>query len=318
MISRRLLRIKALQILFAFYRGENDSLAKADKELLHSIKKGYDLYHYLFLLLLEIQNYAQRRIDTSRQKLMPTPEDLSPNTRFVDNPVFSILQHNSEISAYLAYNKLSWANYPELIKKLYQKLSASDYYLKYMDLPTVEFSNHKQLLVHFLSKELLEFDDFIQCLEEQSIYWNDDLEFMIGMVVKTIKKFEENQSESVPVFPMYKNEEDEDFAVRLLRKVVLNHSENTKIIDKFTKNWDVDRIASMDILIMEMALTEITDFPSVPVKVSFNEYIEISKYYSTDQSSIFINGVLDKIIASYRNEDKIQKQGRGLVGEEDI
>ncbi|MDD3568836.1 MAG: transcription antitermination factor NusB [Bacteroidales bacterium] len=317
MISRRLLRIKALHILFAFFRGENDSLAKAEKELFHSINKGYDLYNYLFLLLLEIKNFAQKRIETAKQKLMPTHEDLNPNMRFVENPYFTLISENESIHNYLTYNKLSWVNYPELIKKLFQKISASDYYQKYMELPSPDFAAHRQVLVNILSKELIDFDDFVQCLEEQSIYWNDDLDFMIGMVVKTLKKFEPGQDSSTPIFPMFKNDDDVDFAKRLLRKAVMNHDKNTQVIDQYTKNWDVERIASMDILIMEMALTEITDFPSIPVKVSFNEYIEISKYYSTDQSSTFINGVLDKIIAAYRAEGKINKQGRGLVGEED-
>lgn len=315
MISRRLLRIKALQILFAFYRGESDSLAKAEKELLHSIKKGYDMYQYLFLLLIEIQDFAEKRVEVAKQKLMPTHEDLHPNMRFIENPVFQLIRENESIQDYLTYHKLSWVNYPELIKKLYQKITASDYYKAYMELDSVDFVAHRQLAVSILSKELLNFEDFELSLEEQSIYWNDDLEFMIGMAVKTLKKFEENQPETIPVFSMYKDEEDEDFAKRLLRKVILNHTENTNIIDNYTKNWDVERIAGMDILIMEMALTEITEFPSIPVKVSFNEYIEISKYYSTDQSSTFINGVLDKIIAAYRTDNKVQKQGRGLIGE---
>ncbi|MDY0200012.1 MAG: transcription antitermination factor NusB [Bacteroidales bacterium] len=315
MISRRLLRIKALQILFAFYRGESDSLAKAEKELLHSIKKGYDMYQYLFLLLIEIQDFAEKRVEVAKQKLMPTHEDLHPNMRFIENPVFQLIRENESIQDYLTYHKLSWVNYPELIKKLYQKITASEYYKAYMELDSVDFVTHRQLVVSILSKELLNFEDFELSLEEQSIYWNDDLEFMIGMAVKTLKKFEENQPETIPVFPMYKDEEDEDFAKRLLRKVILNHTENTNIIDNYTKNWDVERIAGMDILIMEMALTEITEFPSIPVKVSFNEYIEISKYYSTDQSSTFINGVLDKIIAAYRTDNKVQKQGRGLIGE---
>jgi N utilization substance protein B len=316
MISRRLLRIKTLQVLFAFFRAENDSLSKAESELLHSIKKGYDLYHLLFLLLLEIRDFAQRRIETAKQKLIPTHEDLNPNSRFVENPLLTIIGENESILRYTAQNKLGWVNYPELVKKLYQKISASEYFMKYMEAETVDFTQHRQVLVHILSKELIDFDDFTYCLEEQSIYWNDDLDFMIGMATKTIKGFEPDQQTDVPVFPMYKSDDDEDFAKRLLRKVVLNHSHNSQMIDNFTKNWDVERIASMDNLILEMAITEITEFPSVPVKVSFNEYIEISKYYSTDQSSTFINGVLDKIILTLRSEGKIQKQGRGLVGEE--
>ncbi len=290
-------------------------MAKAEKELLHSIKKGYDMYQYLFLLLIEIQDFAEKRVEVAKQKLMPTHEDLHPNMRFIENPVFQLIRENESIQDYLTYHKLSWVNYPELIKKLYQKITASEYYKAYMELDSVDFVTHRQLVVSILSKELLNFEDFELSLEEQSIYWNDDLEFMIGMAVKTLKKFEENQPETIPVFPMYKDEEDEDFAKRLLRKVILNHTENTNIIDNYTKNWDVERIAGMDILIMEMALTEITEFPSIPVKVSFNEYIEISKYYSTDQSSTFINGVLDKIIAAYRTDNKVQKQGRGLIGE---
>lgn len=316
MISRRLLRIKTLQVLFAFFKAENDSLPKAESELLHSIKKGYDLYHLLFLLLLDIRNFAERRIETARQKHVPMHDDLNPNTRFVDNPLFKLIEENESISQYVSKNTLNWVNHPELIKKIYQKIVASDYFAKYMQVETCEFTQHRQILVNILSKELMDFEDFTLWLEEQSIYWNDDLDFMVGMVVKTLKKFEENQSTDTPVFSMYKNEEDEDFAKRLLRKVVLRHSENTKTIDQYTKNWDVERIASMDNLILEMAITEITEFPSVPVKVSFNEYIEISKYYSTDQSSMFINGVLDKIILTLRSEGLINKQGRGLVGEE--
>ena len=235
MISRRLLRIKTLQILFAFYKGDNDSLVKAEKELMHSIKKGYDLYHYLFLLLLELQSYSQKRIDMAKQKLMPSHEDLNPNHRFVDNVVLKIIEDNDSIKSYLHNNKLSWVNYPELIRKLFQKVSASEYFSKYLEAEQISFKDDRQVLINILSKELLDFDDFTQCLEEQSIYWNDDLEFMIGMVVKTLKKFEEDQPTSFPVFPMFTNEEDEDFAKRLLRKVVLKHDENIKVIDHYTK-----------------------------------------------------------------------------------
>ena len=318
MISRRLLRIKTLQILFAYYRGENNSLTLAEKELTFSIKKAYDLYYYLFLLLLDLRLYADKRIELGKQKRIPTEEDLNPNTRFIDNKVFGLIEDNFQLKKYLHENKLSWVNYPELIKLLFQRVTTSEYYGKYMNKSEIDFTAEKQLLVSILTKEIVDFEDLEQCLEEQSIYWNDDLEFIAGMVAKTIKRFTPWQPTSTPLMPMYKNQEDEGFAPRLLRKVILNHNENIKIIDSFTQNWDVDRIASMDTLIMEMAITEILEFPAVPVKVSFNEYIELSKYYSTDQSSTFINGVLDKIIASLRKDKLIQKQGRGLLGEEDF
>lgn len=316
MISRRLLRIKALQVLFAFYRSENDSLAKAESELFHSLKKSYDLYHLLFLLLTDVRDYAQLRIDTNKEKLIPLPEDLHPNTRFVQNPIFAIIDENESIRQYVAKNTLNWTNFPELIRKIYQNMVASSYYQKYMNAESCSFSQHQQVLVNILSKELMDSEDFSQSLEEQSIYWNDDMDFMIGMAVKTIKQFEEGQSPEVPVSPMYKSEEDELFAKRLLHKVILKHTQNTQMIEQYTQNWDVERIANMDILILEMAITEITEFVSIPVKVSFNEYIEISKYYSTDQSSTFVNGVLDKIIQTLRADGQIHKQGRGLIGEE--
>lgn len=316
MISRRLLRIKTLQILFAYYRSENDSLVNAEKELFHSLKKSYDLYHLLLLLLIDIRDFAQLRIDTNKEKFIPTHEDLNPNTRFIDNPVFSIIENNESIKSYAVNNTLNWVKYPELNKKLYQSIVSSSYYEKYMNAETCTFEQHQQVLVHILSRELFHSDDFSQALEEQSIYWNDDLDFMIGMTIKTIKEFEEDQPPHVPVFPMYKSDEDKDFAKRLLHKVILKHDEHIKMIEEFTQNWDVERIANMDILILEMAIAEITTFPSIPVRVSFNEYIEISKYYSTDQSSTFVNGVLDKIIQTLRSQGLIHKQGRGLVGEE--
>lgn len=317
MISRRLLRVKILQVLFAYFKSENDSLSNAEKELLHSIRKAYDLYHYLLLIPIELADYAESKIELGRQKLVPTREDLNPNTRFVENKLVKQLRENEALQKYASEYRLNWRAYPDLIRKLYQKVSVSDYFEQYMAASTCTYSDDKQLVINILSRELEDFDDLFVSLEEQSIYWNDDIEFMLSMVVKTLKKFKENQPESTPLFPMYRGDDDEDYIKRLLRKVVLKHAENLKLIDEFTKNWEVDRIASMDILIMELALTEILEFPSIPVKVTFNEYIEIAKFYSTDQSSTFVNGVLDKIIQSLRRQNKIVKQGRGLIGDDD-
>lgn len=317
MISRRLLRVKILQVLFAFYKGENDSITNVEKEFFHSVRKSYDLYHYLFLLLIDLADYAQSRIAANRQKHRPTEEDLNPNTRFVNNKAIDLLRECESLKQYAAYNKLSWVNYPEFIKKLYQKISCTDYFKAYMEAPECSFADDKQLLINILNKELELSEDFEAILEEQSIYWNDDVEFMVSIAVKTIKKLEEDVISSAKMLPMYRNTDDEEFGRRLLRKVIVTHRNNVTLIDEYTKNWDVDRIASMDILIMEMAITEILEFTSIPVKVSFNEYIEIAKFYSTEQSSNFINGVLDKIITALRRDNKIVKEGRGLVGDND-
>jgi len=317
MISRRLLRVKILQILFAYYKSENESLSNVEKELLHSINKAYDLYHYLLLLPIELADYAEGKINLAKQKHLASHEDLNPNTRFIDNSIIKLIRENEALKEYTDKNKISWGLYPDLIRNLYTKASTTDYFQAYMNASSSSINDDKQLVINLLSRELEDFDDFYHHLEEQSIYWNDDLEFMLSMVVKTLKKFNETQPPSTPLFPMYRSNDDEDYIKRLLRKVIQNHEENVKLIEEYTKNWDVERIASMDILIMELALTEIKEFPSIPVKVSFNEYIEIAKYYSTDQSSTFINGVLDKVIQTLRKQKAFSKQGRGLIGEED-
>lgn len=317
MISRRLLRVKILQLLFAFFKSENDSIQNVEKELQHSIRKAYDLYNLILLLPIEIADIAEGKIQLAKQKLKPTTEDLNPNTRFIDNRLIHLLRENKALKLYAQQNKIGWGNYPELLKKLHQKFTETEYFKNYMDSPSYSFNDDKQLVINFFSKEIADCDDFIQFLEDQSIYWNDDVEFMLSMAVKTIKKFYEDQTPDSELSPMFRNDDDEDYAKRLLRKVILLHDQNVKLIEGFTKNWEVDRIASMDITIMEMALTEIKEFPSIPVKVSFNEYIEIAKFYSTDQSSNFINGVLDKIIMDLRKKKEFVKQGRGLVGEDD-
>ncbi|MHC1704896.1 MAG: transcription antitermination factor NusB [Tenuifilaceae bacterium] len=317
MISRRLLRVKILQVLFAYFKSENDSLVNTEKELLHSIHKAFDLYHLLLYLPVELADYAENKIQLAKQKFIATHEDLNPNTKFINNKLVTLIRENESLKSYLESHKLGWGLYPEVIRNLYIRLSESDYFKSYMESSNSSFNDDKQLVINILSRELEDFDELYQHLEEQSIYWNDDLEFMLSMVVKTLKKFSDEQPTSAALFPMYRSDDDEDYAKRLMRKVVLNHTENVKLIEEYTKNWEVDRIASMDILIMELALTEIKEFPSIPIKVSFNEYIEIAKYYSTDQSSTFINGVLDKIITTLRKKNAVVKQGRGLIGEED-
>ena len=318
MISRRLLRIKILQVLFAHFRSENDSLNNLEKELFLSIEKSYQLYHLLLLLPEELVDFAQNKIDLGRQKLRPTPEELNPNTRFVENKLIDKLRINQSLINYSTENRLNWRHHPELIKNIFNKFIAADYYNQYMNVEKVEFTDERQLILNLLQRELGDLEDFNNFLEEQSIYWNDDLEFVLSMATKTVKKLTESSDESAELMPMFRNEDDEDFAKKLLRKVVLRHTENVKLIEEYTQNWEVDRIAGMDILIMEMAITEIMEFPSIPVKVTLNEYIEIAKFYSTDQSSTFINGILDKIILTLRKSNQFVKLGRGLVGEDDI
>ncbi|GAB4284656.1 MAG: transcription antitermination factor NusB [Marinilabiliales bacterium] len=315
MISRRLLRIKILHALYAYYKSDSNSITKSEKELLFSIEKTYELFHYLLMLILEIEHYAYMKIELRKEKKIPTYEDLHPNTKFIDNKLIKQIKENKQFQKYINDKKLSWANYPELIKILYNRLIDSDFYNSYMNDDSRSYSKDKAIVISIYEKIIPEEELLFQILEEQSIYWNDDVEFVISVIIKTLYKFKPSDSEFKKLPELYKNDEDRDFVKQLFRSCIKNHEYCIDLIEKHSKNWDIERIAFMDILLIEMATTEILNIETIPVKVSFNEYIDLAKFYSTDKSSIFVNGVLDKIIQTLRKENKIVKRGRGLIGE---
>ncbi len=310
MISRRLLRIKILQILYAHFNAEGSGIVKSEKDLVFSIQKAYDLYFYLLLLIIAVKRYAESRIELARNKKLPTHEDLHPNTRFVDNEVIRQIEESPAFNQYMSERKMSWINHPELIKNLYNKLVEAPYYKKYMELPACSYADDRQLLIDFYSNELENFDMFYEILEEQSIFWNDDIEFMVIMVIKTIKDMRPNKT---GLLPLYRSDDDREFAFRLLRTSIVHHDEYRKLIEDYVDNWDIERVAHIDNLILQMAINELIEFPSLPVKVTFDEYLELAKYYSTPKSSVFINGLLDKISADLTQKGKITKTGRGLI-----
>lgn len=316
MISRRLLRIKVMQILYAYYKSdEGASINKFEKQLFHSIDKTYELYFLVFMLLLDLVKYAESRIELAMHKRRPTEEDKKPNTKFVKNRIIHQIYTNNQFSKYIAEKGVSWVHYPELIKNLFNRISETQYFKHYMTAEVDSYEWDKKVIVKMLSEDIINFEPLYQALEEQSVYWNDDVDFVISMVIKTVKNFKHSDAAYAQLMPLFKNQDDKNFVKELFRKTILNKNEHIELIDNFTMNWDVERIAFMDILLMQIAITELTDFPSIPVKVTLNEYIEISKYYSTTKSSNFINGVLDKIIHKLKAENKILKKGRGLIGE---
>jgi N utilization substance protein B len=266
-------------------------------------------------LVIEIEKFAEGRIDLGLKKHRPTSADLAPNTRFVKNQLIQQLKTNKSLNKYLETSKLSWVNEEELIRKLYQMLADQEFYQEYMALEQVTYSDDRKLVEDIFKYLILDNDDIESILEEQSIYWNDDLDFVISMILKTFKKFKEFSDENQAMLPMYKDDEDRQFAKDLYRKVVINHSDNVILIKQHTVNWDIERIAFIDNLILELALTEFLYFPSIPTKVTMNEYIELSKYYSTEKSRNFINGILDKALKDLKKANKILKAGRGLIGE---
>jgi N utilization substance protein B len=315
MISRRQLRIKALQSLYAYYATGGEDMKRTEKELHFNIEKAYDLYHYLLLLLIDLVLYAESRMEIARNKRIPTHEDLHPNTRFIENRLVEQLRNNEQLIRYLDQHKLNWANHPELIKEIYNRLTESEEYLNYMKDEESGYAEDKRLISFLYTHIIFPSERLDSILEEQSIYWNDDLEFITSMIVKTLKKFKEEDGPKKPLMDLYKNKEDRDYVVKLFRQTILHRDEYVEYIKKNTRNWDLERIAFMDILIMQTAIAELVAFPSIPIKVSLNEYLEISKFYSTSKSNVFINGVLDKVVLQLKEEKKIVKTGRGLIGE---
>ncbi|MEN8117248.1 MAG: transcription antitermination factor NusB [Bacteroidota bacterium] len=315
MISRRIIRTKVLQVLYAYYSSEEKSINNTEKELFFTLQKSYDLYHYLFALVIEVTNYAENRIEIKRNKHQPTYEDLHPNTKFISNQVIQQLRNNKQLNLYLEQKKMSWKDEPELIKELYLLMLEWDGYEGYMEDKTRSYIDDRRFIEKLFNKIILVSEDLYNVLEEQSIYWNDDVEFVISMITKTLKKFNELSDSGQGLMPMFKDHEDKEFAQELIRKTIINHDELQELVKEHSKNWDVDRIAFMDILIMQLAIAEFLYFPTIPTKVSLNEYIELSKFYSTEKSRNFINGILDKTLKDLKRSDKINKTGRGLIGE---
>jgi N utilization substance protein B len=264
-------------------------------------------------LPIELSDYADKLIELRKQKNFPTQAELNPNLRFVSNRLINKLRNNKDLETFVQKNKVNWVNSQELVKKIYQSMAESELYLNYLSNSEDNFQTDRRFCEDFYPEILLKNEFVFNEFEEQSIYWNDDLDFVVSMVIKTLKKFREENNINDHLSSLYKDDEDRDFTVKLFRKTLAKSEENRKTIETYTKNWDVDRVATMDILIMELALTELTEFPSVPIKVTLNEYIELAKYYSTQRSSIFINGVLDRITKDFKEQGKIVKAGRGLL-----
>jgi N utilization substance protein B len=315
MISRRQLRIKTLQSLYAYYKTGREDMGRSEKELHFNIEKAYELYYYLLLLIIDVILYAESRIEIGRKKRIPTHEDLHPNTRFIENRLVDQLRNNDRLLRFVDQHKLNWANYPELVKEIYTRVVESEAYAAYMASEGSGYTEDKKMITQVYTHMIFPSELLSSILEEQSIYWNDDLEFITSMIVKTFKKFKEGDGAGKGFMELYKNEEDRDYVVKLYRQTIVHRDEYVEYIKQNTRNWDLDRIAFMDILIMQMAIAELIAFPTIPIKVTLNEYLEISKFYSTSKSNIFINGVLDKVVMQLKEEKKIQKMGRGLIGE---
>lgn len=287
-------------------------MSASEKNLTQAIDKTYDLYHQMLWLIVDVARYAEKRQEIARNKKLPTHEDLNPNTKFVDNAVIAQIAASDRLGVYLERKSLGWTQYPELIKSLYDAMSGSDYYKEYMASEERTYNQDRQFVEDFYLNTVEDNEALETAVEEQSILWADDVDFSLVMVNRTIGMCRRGQTD-LPLSSQFKNEDDKVFVKELFRKAMVNYNEYLSYIEKFTQNWDVERIAYMDNIIMVVAISELVNFPSIPVKVTLDEYIDIAKFYSTRNSSVFVNGVLDKAIAVLKEEGKINKTGRGLL-----
>ena len=307
MINRALIRLKVLQIVYAYYQNGGKNLDTAEKELFFSLSKAYDMYNYLLLLMVEITKQAEKKQNAAKSKLLPTAEELYPNTKFVDNRFIAQLEVNNQLNEFASNQKKTWANEEDFVKRLCDIIQNSDIYKEYMAAETSSYEEDREVWRKIYKKILFNNDELDQVLEDQSLYWNDDKEIVDTFVLKTIKRFEEQNGAKQELLPEFKDEEDKDFARRLFRRTILNADYYRHLISENTRNWDLERVAFMDVVIMQIALAEILSFPNIPVSVSLNEYVEIAKLYSTPKSGAFINGTLDGIVKLLQKENKLTK-----------
>ena len=307
MINRVLIRLKIVQIVYAYYQNGGKNLDTAEKELFFSLSKAYDLYNYLLLLMVEVTKQANKRLNAAKNKLVPTKEELFPNTKFVENRFIAQLEVNKQLLEFSNNQKKTWENEADFVKTLCDKILESDIYKEYMASETSSYEEDRELWRKLYKNIIFNNIELDQVLEDQSLYWNDDKEIVDTFVLKTIKRFDEKNGAKQELLPEFKDEEDQDFARRLFRRTILNADYYRHLISENTKNWDLDRVAFMDVVIMQIALAEILSFPNIPVSVSLNEYVEIAKLYSTPKSVGFINGTLDGIVNSLKKENKLTK-----------
>lgn len=302
MVNQILIRIKVVQIVYSYLVNKDKSIDTSEKELFFSLEKAYELYHRLLLLMIELTDAQSKRIENARFKYTATAADKNPDTRLVNNRFIAQLRENKMLKEYVDRQSVSWVNEPDFVRILLDRLLASDLYKTYLASEEDSYAVDQDFWKKAFKHIIVEDEDLSEILEAQSLYWNDDLETISTFVLKTIKRFDQSKGAEQELLPMFKDDEDAEFAKMLFRKTLMNVDVNKALIDQHTKNWEIDRVAFMDIVIMLVAIAEIKSFPTIPVKVTLNEYIEIAKSYSTIKSGHFINGILDAVASQLKKD----------------
>ncbi len=307
MINRILIRIKVLQIVYAYYQKGNNDLRVAENELLLSLRRSYDLYHYFLLLIVEVTRMYERLIEVRRNKYRPTDEEKNPDMRLQNNRLAAQIAENEDLQKYNKEHGISWVDDMDFVKKILETILKSDIYKEYVNSETDSYEADREFW-RLVFKRIISNNEYVEdYLEEKSIYWNEDVDIIESFVVKTIKRFDEKAGSKQELIPMFYNDDDYDYVIKLFRQTLLHGDEYRERINKHMKNWESERVANMDLVIMQIAIAEILNFPTIPISVTLNEYIDAAKYYSTPKSGIFINGVLDSIIEELKTEKRLMK-----------
>lgn len=313
MLNRRHIRIKVMQSVYAMHQQQSTDIDKQEKFLFKSIEDILDLYLIIISALGEIRDMEEDFLIKSSQKILKSKADENPNRKFIDNIILKEFSNNEDLNSLLAKRKINWSLNESYLKIIIEAIKNSFLYEKYMNTPAKGFEDDKQFVVDLFCEIIAPNDKFNEHLEDLNISWIDDIPIVNTLISKQLSGFKKDQKFKFKVPAIYKDLEDKDFAKQLFRKVVLNEEKLAKEFSDKTPNWDTERIAELDSIILKMAIAELLHFPSIPVKVTINEYVEIAKEYATPKSSIFINGILDKLSKEYITKNKNLKIGRGLL-----
>lgn len=319
MLNRRILRIKAFKVLYSNAIAENMSLAQAQSQLDVACEATRDLYIYMLAIVSPLTKIAKDRIESARSKFNPTDEELNPNMKFADNALAKLLDADVDFQKILSKKKLSWDQYDIFLKKVMNSIASKEYYAEYMASPTSSLKEDCRLFTRIFEEEFVDSEDLERILEDKSLYWNDDLAYALTWCCKTLKSFE--KGEAWKLFPLYQSElmegseveSDKAFVRKLLQAAFAGYDRYFSMISESVTGWEKERLFSTDVALIVMGLAEAATFPTIPVKVTINEYVEISKFYGTQKSRSFVNGLLDRLVQSMVNDGKIVKEGKGLM-----
>jgi N utilization substance protein B len=312
MITRRYLRVKVMQALYSLEKNPKEDFLKSEKKLSQAIQNCQVLSVYFLSLVPEIARYRAQRLEEFKEKILPTEEDLNPNTKFIDNKVIKQIEENKSIQQFCVNEHIDWSRRYDFIAQMYHEMANTDFYLAYMASAERTYIEDKNFVLELFTKLFAESELLHWFLEEKNVHWFDDYNDALLAAYKNIERYKENHS-NIALIPLFKNEEEVTFYKELFRKTALHNAEYQNRINEKLQRWESERIMEIDTILMKMAMCELAQFQTIPVKVTINEYIELAKLYSSRKSGVFINGILDNIVADFKNEGLLNKTGRGLI-----